>query len=262
MQVYLDLLNKVLTHGKHKEGRNGGTLSLSGQHIEIDLTQGFPLLTTKKVHFRSVVVELLWFLRAGTNIEYLNRNGVTIWDEWADADGNVGKIYGYQWRLWGKDQIAGLVKSLKSDPFSRRHIVSAWNVSELDQMALPPCHYAFQIIVEPDHTVTCVVSMRSCDIFLGLPFNIASYALLTEMLAEECGYGVNKLVINFGDLHLYGNHIQQAKLQLTREPYALPRLNISNFDFQRILYEDDISDIVFTAKYYEYYPAIKAPISK
>ena len=263
MKTYLDLLDKVLTQGKVKEGRNGGTLSLSGQRIEVDLTKGFPLLTTKKVHFRSVAIELLWFLRGESNIKYLKENGVSIWDEWADDNGNVGKIYGYQWRNWGKDQIKACIELLKNEPNSRRNIVSAWNVAELDQMALPPCHYNFQMIVEPDGKLTCIVSMRSCDIFLGLPFNIASYALLTKMLAKECGYIDSKLVINFGDLHLYSNHIEQAKIQLNRLPYRLPNIEILGLDFENLLGNlEKYKKPKFDLLNYIHHPAILAPVSK
>ena len=252
MKVYLDLLNKVLTEGKLKNGRNGDTLSLSGQSIEIPLDKGFPLLTTKKIHFKSVIFELLWFLRGETNIKYLKDNGVSIWDEWADENGEVGKIYGYQWR----GQIRECIRLLKSDPYSRRNVISAWNVAELSEMTLPPCHYSFQMIVEYDNTLTCIVSMRSCDIFLGLPFNIASYALLTKMFAEECFLGLNKLVINFGDLHLYWNHIEQANIQLTREPLPLPKLEIKDFSF------DNFENLDISLKDYNPLPTIKAPISK
>ena len=263
MRNYLDLLQDILDHGVKKEDRTGtGTLSVFGRQLRFDLTAGFPLVTTKKLHIRSIIHELLWFLSGNTNIRYLQENGVTIWDEWADENGDLGPVYGSQWRSWpapdGRkiDQISQVVEQIKRNPDSRRLLVSAWNVAEIERMALPPCHYAFQFYVA-DGKLSCMLNMRSVDTFLGLPFNIASYALLTHMVAQQCGLQVGELVWSGGDVHLYSNHIEQAKLQLTREPYPLPKLVIkrkpeSLFDYK---YED------FEIVGYQCHPPIKAPIA-
>lgn len=243
MRQYLDLLRHVLEHGRAKSDRTGtGTLSVFGEQVRYDLAQGFPLLTTKKVHTKSIIYELLWFLRGETNVAYLKEHGVSIWNEWADPQGELGPIYGYQWRSWptrdggAVDQIAQVVDQIRSNPDSRRLIVSAWNVADLPRMALAPCHALFQFYVV-DGRLSCQLYQRSADIFLGVPFNIASYALLTMMVAQVTGLGVGEFVHTFGDLHLYTNHIEQAKLQLTREPKPLPTMRLrsgvrSIFDFQ------------------------------
>lgn len=263
MKQYLDLLRDILKNGIEKEDRTGtGTISVFGRQLRFDLQKGFPLLTTKKLHIRSIIYELLWFLRGDTNIRFLNENGVTIWDEWADENGDLGRIYGAQWRSWRTsdggtiDQITRTIEEIKRNPNSRRLLVSAWNVGELDQMALPPCHYAFQFYVA-NGRLSCMWQQRSVDTFLGLPFNIASYALLTHMVAQQCDLEVGELIFSGGDVHLYKNHVEQAKLQLTREPRPLPKLIIkrkpdSIFDYR---YED------FEFVGYDPHPAIKAPIS-
>jgi thymidylate synthase len=263
MQQYHDLLRLVLEKGTQKSDRTGtGTLSVFGHQMRFDLSEGFPAVTTKKLHFRSIFHELLWFLRGDTNIKYLQDNGVTIWDEWADKDGNLGPVYGSQWRKWqtedGRiiDQIANVVESLKTNPDSRRHIVTAWNPGEVDKMALPPCHAFVQFYVA-DGKLSCQLYQRSADIFLGVPFNIVSYAMLTMMLAQVTGLKPGDFVHTLGDAHLYLNHLEQAKLQLTREPRKLPTLKINPevkdiFGFQ---YSD------FTVEGYDPYPAIKAPIA-
>ena len=229
MKTYLDLLDHVLTHGVEKSDRTGtGTLSTFGYQMRFDLDKGFPLLTTKKLHTRSIIAELLWFIQGSTNIKWLHEQGVTIWDEWADADGELGPIYGYQWRSWPTpsgdhiDQLAAVIDSIKSTPDSRRHIVSAWNVADLPEMALPPCHAMFQFYVAQGR-LSCQLYQRSADVFLGVPFNIASYALLTQMVAQVCGLEVGDFVHTLGDAHLYLNHLDQARLQLSREPRPLPR---------------------------------------
>lgn len=243
MVQYLNLLDHILQHGVRKDDRTGtGTISVFGYQMRFDLQEGFPLLTTKKLHLKSIIHELLWFLKGETNIRYLNDNGVTIWDEWADANGELGPVYGYQWRSWptadGRhiDQISRVVDSLKNNPDSRRHIVSAWNVGEIENMALPPCHVLFQFYVA-NGKLSCQLYQRSADVFLGVPFNIASYALLTMMMAQVCGYEPGVFVHTLGDTHIYLNHIEQVKLQLTREPRKLPRMVInpevkSIFDFK------------------------------
>ncbi|MDR2239222.1 MAG: thymidylate synthase [Zoogloeaceae bacterium] len=263
MQQYLDLMRHVLEHGHWKNDRTGtGTRSVFGWQMRFDLARGFPLLTTKKLHTRSIIHELLWFLRGDTNIRYLKENGVSIWDDWADADGNLGPVYGYQWRSWrapdGRviDQIAQLVDGLKRDPDSRRHIVTAWNPADIDAMKLPPCHALFQFYVA-DGKLSCQLYQRSADIFLGVPFNIASYALLTLMLAQVCGYQPGDFVHTLGDAHLYANHFEQARLQLTRAPRALPqlRLNPAVTDLFAFRYED------FTLEGYDPHPHIAAPVA-
>jgi thymidylate synthase len=263
MQTYLDLLDRVLTEGVEKADRTGtGTLSVFGHQMRFDLSQGFPLLTTKKLHTRSIVAELLWFLQGSTNVKWLHEQGVTIWDEWADADGELGPIYGYQWRSWPTpddghvDQIARVIEAIRTNPDSRRHLVSAWNVSDLDKMALPPCHTMFQFYVA-DRKLSCQLYQRSADIFLGVPFNIASYALLTHLVAQVTGLGVGDFVHTLGDAHLYTNHLDQARLQLTREPRPLPALVLNP---ERTAIDDfEIGDISFTG--YDPHPGIRAPIA-
>lgn len=242
MQQYLNLLDHVLNHGIHKEDRTGtGTISVFGYQMRFDLQAGFPCLTTKKLHLRSIIHELLWFLKGETNIRYLNDNKVTIWDEWADSEGELGPVYGYQWRSWptpdGRtvDQISQVINSIKTNPDSRRHIVSAWNVADIDQMALPPCHVIFQFYVA-DGYLSCQLYQRSADIFLGVPFNIASYALLTQMVAQVTGLKPGHFIHTFGDAHIYLNHLEQVKLQLSRNPLPLPNLALNGdvksiFDF-------------------------------
>lgn len=263
MVQYLNLLDHILKHGVRKDDRTGtGTISVFGYQMRFDLQEGFPLLTTKKLHLKSIIHELLWFLKGETNIRYLNENGVTIWDEWADANGELGPVYGYQWRSWptadGRhiDQISRVVDSLKNNPDSRRHIVSAWNVGEIENMALPPCHVLFQFYVA-NGKLSCQLYQRSADVFLGVPFNIASYALLTMMMAQVCGYEPGEFVHTLGDTHIYLNHIEQVKLQLTREPRKLPRMVInpeviSIFDFK---YTD------FKLEDYNPHPHIKGDIA-
>jgi thymidylate synthase len=263
MKQYLELLEKITAEGVVKGDRTGvGTRSVFGHQMRFDLSQGFPVLTTKKLHIRSIIYELLWFLRGDTNVKYLNANGVTIWDEWAAPDGDLGHIYGYQWRSWptpdGRhiDQIAAVVESLRTNPDSRRHIVSAWNVGEIESMALPPCHALFQFHVAGGR-LSCQLYQRSADVFLGVPFNIASYALLTMMMAQVVGLMPGDFIITTGDTHLYLNHMEQVALQLGRDPRPLPimRLNPevrSIFDFR---YED------FSLEGYDPWPGIKAPIA-
>ena len=263
MQQYLDLMDRILRTGAVKSDRTGtGTLSVFGHQMRFDLSEGFPLVTTKKVHVRSVIVELLWFLQGSTNVRWLQERGVSIWDEWADPEGELGPVYGHQWRSWpapdGRhiDQIAALVRSLRESPDSRRHIVSAWNVAEVADMALPPCHTMFQFYVA-DGRLSCQLYQRSADVFLGVPFNIASYALLTQMMAQVVGLVPGEFVHTLGDAHLYANHLEQARLQLTRSPRALPSLAITPgvTDIDAFNYED------FTVLGYDPYPAIKAPIA-
>jgi thymidylate synthase len=263
MRAYLDLMQHVLDHGVEKRDRTGvGTLSVFGYQMRFDLSQGFPLLTTKKLHLRSIIYELLWFLQGDTNIRYLNENGVRIWDEWADDSGDLGPVYGYQWRSWpaagGRtiDQMSRLVEQIKTNPNSRRHIVSAWNVADVDRMALPPCHTLFQFYVAGGR-LSCQLYQRSADIFLGVPFNIASYALLTMMVAQVTGYDAGEFVHTFGDAHLYCNHLEQARTQLTRQPLPLPemRLNPDVTDLFGFQYDD------FGLVNYQAHPAIKAPIA-
>ena len=263
MQQYLELLNHVMQHGVEKGDRTGtGTLSVFGYQMRFDLQNGFPLLTTKKLHLKSIIHELLWFLRGETNVSYLHQNGVSIWDEWADENGELGPVYGSQWRSWQSangesiDQISQLITDLKENPLSRRHIISAWNVGELENMALPPCHAFFQFYVA-QNKLSCQLYQRSADVFLGVPFNIASYALLLQMVAQVTGYQAGEFVHTFGDVHLYSNHIEQAQKQLSRTPYKLPRMHInpdveSIFDFK---YED------FELQNYQCHEHISAPVA-
>lgn len=263
MQPYLELLRHVLEHGARKSDRTGtGTLSVFGYQMRYDLARGFPLLTTKKLHLKSIIHELLWFLRGETNVRYLKEHGVTIWDEWANANGDLGPIYGYQWRSWPTadgghvDQIGQIVDQLRRNPDSRRLLVSAWNVGEIEKMALPPCHVLFQFYVA-DGKLSCQLYQRSADIFLGVPFNIASYALLTLMLAQVTGLRPGDFVHTLGDTHLYLNHLEQARLQLTREPRALPqmRLNPERRSLDSFTYDD------FELMNYDPHPPIKAPVA-
>jgi thymidylate synthase len=263
MKAYLDLLGHILEHGVRKSDRTGtGTLSIFGYQMRFDLTQGFPLLTTKKVHLRSIVHELLWFLAGDTNVRSLHEHGVTIWDEWADETGDLGPIYGAQWRSWpgpdggAIDQMARVVEQIRTNPDSRRHIVSAWNVADLDDMAIPPCHALFQFWVA-EGRLSCQLYQRSADVFLGVPFNIASYALLTMMVAQACDLQPADFVHTFGDAHLYLNHLEQARLQLAREPRPLPRmtLNPERTSLFGFTYDD------FLLSGYDPHPAIKAPIA-
>ncbi len=263
MKQYLDLLSHVMEHGVEKNDRTGtGTISAFGYQMRFDLSGSFPLMTTKKLHLKSIIYELLWFLTGSTNVKYLQENGVRIWNEWADADGNLGPVYGYQWRSWpasdGRhiDQISAVVRSLKENPDSRRHIVNAWNVGELEKMALPPCHILFQFYVA-DGRLSCQLYQRSADIFIGVPFNIASYSLLTLMMAQVTGYRPGEFIHTFGDAHIYLNHIEQVRLQLTREPRPLPAmtLNPEVNDIFSFKYED------FTLTGYDPHPVIKGEIS-
>ena len=263
MKQYLDLLTHVIQKGYPKTDRTGtGTISVFGYQMRFDLAQGFPLLTTKRLHLKSIIHELLWFLKGSTNIRYLRENGVTIWDEWADENGELGPVYGYQWRSWPKhdgtyiDQISNVIHSLRTNPESRRHIVSAWNVGELHKMALPPCHLLFQFYVA-DGKLSCQMYQRSCDIFLGVPFNIASYALLTMMIAQSAGLTPGEFIHTLGDAHIYLNHLDQVKLQLTRNPFPLPVMLLNEkikniFDFK---YED------FKLENYQAHPHIKGRIA-
>jgi thymidylate synthase len=263
MTPYLELMRDILETGTQKTDRTGtGTVSVFGRQMRFDLSKGFPLVTTKKLHLRSIIYELLWFLRGETNIKYLKDHGVSIWDEWADENGELGPVYGSQWRSWpapdGRhiDQIANVIHQIKTKPDSRRHIVSAWNPAEVDNMALPPCHALFQFYVAND-TLSCQLYQRSADFFLGVPFNIASYALLTHMVAQQCDLKAGDFVWTGGDVHLYSNHFDQARTQLTREPYPLPTLSIKRkpstiFDYE---FED------FEILNYQAHPSIKAPIA-
>lgn len=263
MQQYHDLLSHVLTHGHRKQDRTGtGTLSVFGYQMRFDLNAGFPLLTTKKVHLKSIIHELLWFLQGSTNIAYLQENGVTIWDEWADAQGNLGPVYGYQWRNWPKpdgshiDQIRQVVEMIQQHPDSRRLIVSAWNVADVEKMKLPPCHAFFQFYVA-DGKLSCQLYQRSADIFLGVPFNIASYALLTMMVAQVCDLQLGDFVHTLGDAHIYVNHLEQVNTQLTRDFRPLPSMQINPAvkDIFSFRFED------FTLLNYDPHPAIKAPVA-
>ncbi len=267
MRPYLDLMRHVLDHGREKSDRTGtGTRSVFGYQMRFDLAEGFPLLTTKKLHLRSIIHELLWFLQGETNIRYLKQNGVSIWDDWADENGNLGPVYGHQWRHWPNrsatnpggeiDQIAQLIDGLKNNPDSRRHIVSAWNPADIPQMKLPPCHALFQFYVA-EKKLSCQLYQRSADIFLGVPFNIASYALLTLMVAQVCGLQPGDFVWTGGDCHLYSNHLEQTRLQLAREPRPLPRMRINPEvrDIFAFRFED------FTLEAYDPHPHIAAPVA-
>lgn len=263
MKAYLDLLKHILAQGVEKSDRTGtGTISTFGYQMRFDLREGFPLVTTKKVHLKSVIHELLWFLKGETNVRYLKENGVSIWDEWADERGELGPVYGSQWRSWKTsqgeaiDQIQNLLQMIKQNPDSRRLIVSAWNVGDIDRMALPPCHCLFQFYVA-EGRLSCQLYQRSADVFLGVPFNIASYALFSLMLAQVTGLKPGEFVHTFGDVHIYKNHMEQVKLQLSREPRSLPvmRLNPEIKDLFQFRYED------FTVENYDPHPAIKAPVA-
>lgn len=263
MRQYLNLLETILEKGTVKGDRTGtGTISRFGHQMRFDLSKGFPMVTTKKLHLKSIIYELLWFLKGDTNVKYLQDHGVRIWNEWADDDGNLGHIYGYQWRSWPTpegqhiDQISQVIEAIKNNPDSRRHLVSAWNVGELDKMNLPPCHILFQFYVA-DGKLSCQLYQRSADVFLGVPFNIASYALLTMMMAQACGLEPGDFVHTFGDVHIYSNHVEQVKLQLTRDPYPLPTMkinpNVKNiFDFK---FED------FELTDYQSHPHIKGIVA-
>jgi thymidylate synthase len=263
MRQYLDLMESVLADGAEKHDRTGtGTLSVFGRQLRFDLREGFPLLTTKKVHLKSIIHELLWFLAGDTNVKYLNDHGVTIWDEWADANGELGPVYGHQWRSWptadggAVDQINAVVESLRKKPDSRRHIVTAWNPADVDKMALPPCHALFQFYVA-NGRLSCQMYQRSADLFLGVPFNIASYSLLTLMVAQVVGLRPGDFILTLGDAHLYLNHLEQAREQIGRTPRPFPRmrLNPARRELLQFAYED------FTLEGYEPHPAIKAPIA-
>lgn len=264
MQQYLNFLQHILNNGQCKQDRTGvGTISTFGYQMRFDLQSGFPLVTTKKIHTKSIITELLWFLQGDTNINFLHDNGVSIWDEWADENGDLGPIYGRQWRCWptpdGKhvDQIQNLLNQIQNNPHSRRHIVSTWNVGELDKMQLPPCHILFQFYVSTDQQLSCQLYQRSADAFLGVPFNIASYALLTHMIAQQCNLNVGEFIWTGGDCHIYQNHQEQVNRQLARQPYPLPQLVIQRqpqtlFDYRR-------EDFVF--ENYQCHPGIKAPVA-
>jgi thymidylate synthase len=263
MKQYLDLMKDILETGTHKDDRTGtGTLSVFGRQLRFDLGEGFPLVTTKKLHLRSIIYELLWFLNGDTNIKYLRDNGVTIWDEWADENGDLGPVYGHQWRSWPApdgstiDQISNVLAQIRSKPDSRRHIVTAWNPAEVDNMALPPCHALFQFYVA-DGRLSCQLYQRSCDYFLGVPFNIASYALLTHMVAQQCDLEPGEFIWTGGDVHLYTNHLEQARVQLTREPFPLPTLVINRKPESIFSYRFEDFEIVN----YQSHPGIKAPIA-
>lgn len=264
MRIYLDLLKRVLEEGEVRKDRTGiGTKGIFGAQMHFDISKTYPLLTTKKVHFKSLAYELLWFLKGDTNVKFLQDNGVRIWNEWADKDGNLGPVYGHQWRHWDKadggfiDQINQVIEGIKKDPFGRRHIVSAWNVGALDKMALPPCHAFFQFYVSSQGTLSCQLYQRSADLFLGVPFNIASYALLTYMVAHVCHLKPGKFVHTLGDAHIYLNHFDQVKLQLEREPKSLPTLQLDPkvTDIDQFTYES------FQLNNYDPHPTIKASVA-
>lgn len=264
MQQYLTLMAHILHHGSRKPDRTGvGTLSIFGYQMRFNLQEGFPLVTTKRCHLRSIIYELLWFLQGSTQVGDLQQHQISIWDAWADAQGELGPIYGKQWRAWGTaqgdsiDQLSQVVEQLKQNRHSRRLVVSAWNVGELDQMALAPCHALFQFYVDGDNRLSCQLYQRSCDVFLGLPFNIASYALLTHLVAQQCDLAVGDFVWSGGDTHLYLNHLPQAELQLSRQPRALPRLQITTKPASLFEYQFEHFDVLD----YHPYPAIKAPIA-
>jgi thymidylate synthase len=263
MKQYLDLMQHILDHGADKGDRTGtGTKSVFGYQMRFDLSEGFPLITTKKVHLRSIIHELLWFIKGDSNIKYLKENGVSIWDEWADENGELGPVYGVQWRSWQKadggvvDQLSELIHTIKTNPNSRRMIISAWNVAEIDKMALPPCHSLFQFYVA-EGKLSCQLYQRSADVFLGVPFNIASYALFTMMIAQVCGLKAGDFVHTLGDAHLYSNHFEQAKLQLSRDTKPLPQMKLNSevTDLFAFKYED------FTLENYEAHPHIKAAVA-
>jgi len=266
MQTYLNLIQKILDDGEDKSDRTGtGTRAIFGAQMRFNLQDGFPLITTKKTHLKSIIHELLWFLKGSDNIKYLQENNVKIWNEWADENGNLGPVYGVQWRSWGRDknnnkqgidQISQVIKQIKNNPNSRRHIVSAWNVEQIDKMALPPCHTFFQFFVA-NNKLSCQLYQRSADVFLGVPFNIASYALLTQMIAQVCNLKLGDFIHTLGDVHLYNNHFEQAKLQLKRTPYSLPQIKINQNikDIFKFKYTD------FELTNYQFHPPIKAPIS-
>ena len=263
MKQYLDLTSDILENGTHKSDRTGtGTLSVFGRQMRFDLAQGFPLVTTKKLHLRSIIYELLWFLNGDTNVKYLNDHNVTIWDEWADENGELGPVYGHQWRSWpapdGRhiDQISQVLEQIRQKPDSRRHIVSAWNPAEVDKMALPPCHAMFQFYVA-DGKLSCQLYQRSADFFLGVPFNIASYALLTHMFAQQTDLSPGEFIWTGGDTHLYTNHLEQARLQLTRQPFQLPKLHIKRKPESLFGYHFEDFEILD----YQAHPSIKAPIA-
>lgn len=263
MRAYLDLLQNVLDTGVQRGDRTGtGTRSVFGRQLRFDLSQGFPLVTTKKMHIKSIIHELLWFIQGDTNVHYLQQNGVRIWNEWADENGELGPVYGSQWRSWeganGEriDQLAQLITSIKTNPNSRRHIISAWNVALIEQMKLPPCHFVFQFYVA-EGKLSCMFTMRSSDIFLGLPFNIAQYALLTHMIAQQCDLEVGELIYSGADVHIYNNHVEQVKLQLTREPYELPQLVIKRKPASIFEYQFEDFEIVN----YQCHPTIKGEVS-
>lgn len=268
---YLDLLQDVLDNGVYREGRNGGTYGVFGRQIRFNLADGFPLLTTKKVHWKSVAVELLWFIRGDTNIEYLTDRGVSIWDEWVDENGDLGPVYGAQWRNFnyyyspdsppggtGLDQLNDVVESLKKDPFSRRHLIVAWNPLLIDEMALPPCHCLFQFFVV-NGKLSCQLYQRSADLFLGVPFNIASYALLTHLIAKEAGLQVGEFIHTFGDLHLYANHIEQAKEQVQRQPLPMPYITLPS---NKSMFDETLEWTDIELHHYNHLPHIKAEVSK
>lgn len=263
MKAYLELLQDIMENGTDKEDRTGtGTRSVFGRQLRFDLSKGFPLVTTKRIHLKSVIHELLWFLSGETNIRYLQEHGVRIWNEWADEQGDLGPVYGSQWRAWkgegGQtiDQIAQVVEGIRRNPDSRRHLVSAWNVAEVDNMKLPPCHYAFQFYVAGGK-LSCMLTMRSSDTFLGLPFNIAQYAMLTHMVAQQCDLEPGEFIYSGGDVHIYKDHFEQVQLQLTREPYPLPQLIIKRKPASIFEYKFEDFEIVD----YEHHPTIKAVVS-
>ncbi|MDR0595546.1 MAG: thymidylate synthase [Puniceicoccales bacterium] len=264
MKNYLELLSKILSSGEERPDRTRvGTIGLFGAQLRFDISENFPLLTTKKVHLKSIIYELLWFLKGSTNVKYLQENGVKIWNEWADENGELGPVYGSQWRRWRTpegafvDQITRVIDGIKNDPYGRRHIVAAWNPGEIDKMALPPCHAFFQFYVSTDGGLSCQLYQRSADMFLGVPFNIASYSLLTMMVAQVCNLKAKEFVHTFGDLHIYKNHIEQVRAQLSRKPRTLPTLLINKDvkDMDSFCYED------FELVDYDPYPTIKAPIA-
>lgn len=261
MQNYLNFLNNILCNGEKRPDRtNTGVISLFGAQMRFDLEEGFPLVSTKKIHLKSVIYELLWFLQGNTNIKYLNDHGVRIWDEWADENGELGPIYGKQWRAWESkegriiDQIKNLIQEIKINPYSRRLLVNAWNVGDLPQMALAPCHVLFQFYVA-ENKLSCQIYQRSADAFLGVPFNIASYAILTHLIAKQCDLDLGELIWTGGDCHIYSNHIEQVKLQCSRKPFPLPKLQIPKKNLNDYIYED------FCVSNYQYHPLIKAPIA-